>query len=189
MRSLALALALALATTVAAAVAPSTTASSTARPSGVVYLTAIPLSFIDPRGVAVAAGVWTWPVSGPHSIARPFIAPATPYSSGHRGIDIRAPSPEVFAPEDGVVSFAGMVAGRPVLSIRHPGGLVSSFEPVSAAMPAGSVVSRGQLVGTLLPGHCSSVPCLHFGVRLDGGYVSPLNYLGGIPLAVLLPTR
>ncbi|WP_443208538.1 hypothetical protein [Salinibacterium sp. PAMC 21357] len=37
-------------------------------------------------------------------------------------------------------------------------------------------------------GHCTR-PCLHFGVRVEGEYVSPLNYLSGIPRAVLLPTR
>jgi murein DD-endopeptidase MepM/ murein hydrolase activator NlpD len=142
----------------------------------------------DIQEVVVTADEWAWPVSAPHPIARPFIAPATPYSSGHRGIDIRAPTSEVFAPEGGIVSFAGMVAGRPVLSIRHPGGLVSSFEPVSSALSSGSAVSRGQLVGTLLPGHCAEL-CVHFGVRLNGNYVSPLNYLGSVPRAILLPTR
>lgn len=136
----------------------------------------------------VGRATWAWPVAPPHSIARPFIAPATPYGPGHRGVDIESTGVEVFAPESGVVSFAGVVAGRPVLAIRHPGGLVSSGEPVSSTVAAGDVVARGQLVGILLPGHCSGL-CLHFGVRLDGQYVSPLAYLGGIPRAVLLPTR
>jgi murein DD-endopeptidase MepM/ murein hydrolase activator NlpD len=60
---------------------------------------------------------------------------------------------------------------------------------VESTLSAGEAVSRGQLVGALLPGHCALVPCLHFGVRLNGEYVSPLNYLGGIRRAVLLPTR
>ena len=137
----------------------------------------------------VTRAIWAWPVAPPHPIARPFVAPVTPYGSGHRGIDIRSGGADVFAPESGVVSFVGAVAGRPVLAIRHPGGLVSSFEPVDSTLVAGEAVSRGQLVGTLLPGHCASTPCLHFGVRLNGEYVSPLNYLGGIPRAVLLPTR
>jgi murein DD-endopeptidase MepM/ murein hydrolase activator NlpD len=75
-----------------------------------------------------------------------------------------------------------------VLAIRHPGGLVSSYEPVESTLKAGDAVSRGQPIGTLLPGHCASL-CLHFGVRLDGEYVSPLNYLGEIPRSILLPTR
>ena len=190
MSSIAIAVAIA---TLAAILGPSAGVAEVARASALPPATtegavpsAQPAPASDPR---TNHGAWVWPVGVPHPIARPFVAPATPYSSGHRGIDIRAPSPDVFAPADGVVSFAGMVAGRPVLSIRHPGGLVSSFEPVSAAVPAGTVVSRGQLVGTLLPGHCASTLCVHFGVRLDGEYVSPLNYLGSIPRAILLPTR
>ena len=135
-----------------------------------------------------AAGNWVWPVEPPYRILRPFIAPATQYSAGHRGIDIAASSARVLAPSAGVVHFAGVVVDRPVLSIRHPGGLISSYEPVIALVAEGQSVARGDLIGEVLPGHCS-VPCIHFGVRRDGEYVSPLNYLGGIPRSILLPTR
>src|SRR5690606_30108328 len=74
---------------------------------------------------------WSWPLAAPHPVVRPFIAPLTPYSSGHRGIDIGGVDHElVSSPADGVVHFAGWVVNRPVVSIRHPGGLISSFEPV-----------------------------------------------------------
>lgn len=136
----------------------------------------------------VGAGSWSWPVAAPHPVVRQFVAPATPYAAGHRGIDIRSLGADVFAPAAGVVSFAGVVVDRPVLSIRHPGGVVSSYEPVETALVAGDAVDRGQLVGTLLPGHCAS-SCLHFGVRVDGQYVSPLLFLGEIPRSILLPTR
>jgi murein DD-endopeptidase MepM/ murein hydrolase activator NlpD len=133
---------------------------------------------------------WAWPVSQPRMIVRPYIAPPTPYAAGHRGIDIGTSSDqlEVFSPDDGVVHFAGVVVDRPVLSIRHPGGLLSSFEPVTTGLVAGATVHRGQAVGMLQAGHCLR-PCLHFGVRLHGEYLSPLNFLGGIPHSVLLPTR
>lgn len=140
-----------------------------------------------PGARPVAAGDWAWPVSAPHPIVRPFVAPETRYSAGHRGIDVATEDPRVFAPAAGIVHFSGVVVDRPVLSIRHPGGLISSFEPVDSPLVAGTAVGRGDVVGTLLPGHCS-VLCLHFGVRLDGEYVSPLLYLGGIPRSVLLPT-
>ena len=94
----------------------------------------------------------------------------------------------MFAPVDGVVHFAGLVVNRGVLSIEHPGGLISSFEPIATTLTAGMAVHRGDTIGTVEPGHCAAV-CLHFGVRLHGQYVSPLNYLGGIPRSVLLPTR
>jgi len=155
-------------------------------------------------GAAGAAPRWLWPVGPPHIVSRPFIAPATTYAAGHRGIDIRvdgvaglsagaALGADVSAPADGVVHFVGTVVDRPVLSLRHAGGLVSSFEPVESHLVAGQRVSAGDLVGTVrvgtaTPAHCPT-PCLHFGVRLNGDYVSPLNFLGGITRSVLLPTR
>ncbi len=161
-------------------------------------------------GAAGAAPHWLWPVAPPHVISRPFIAPATTYAAGHRGIDIRIDAvaaldsvakldggagtgAEVVAPADGVVHFVGTVVDRPVLSIRHPGGLVSSFEPVESGLVEGQPVSAGDVVGAVRVGattqaHCPT-PCLHFGVRLHGDYVSPLNFLGGIARSVLLPTR
>jgi murein DD-endopeptidase MepM/ murein hydrolase activator NlpD len=133
--------------------------------------------------------VWAWPVGPGHSIVRGFVAPLSEYGAGHRGIDIAAPTgTTVTAPDDGVVFFAGVVVDRPVLSIQHAGGLVSSYEPVTSTLVPGDVVHRGDPVGTLLAGHCDQ-PCLHFGVRLHGDYVSPLSYLGGVVRPVLLPTR
>jgi murein DD-endopeptidase MepM/ murein hydrolase activator NlpD len=153
-----------------------------------VLVAAVPTAHAAAATPNAASGAWLWPVAAPHPIVRPFVAPATPYSSGHRGIDIGSPGTEVRAPAAGVVSFAGVVVDRPVLSIRHPGGVVSSYEPVMSELAVGDAVSAGQVVGTLLPGHCAEL-CLHFGVRVDGQYVSPLAFLGGIPRSVLLPTR
>ncbi len=136
---------------------------------------------------AAAASLWAWPVAASHPVVKPFLAPLTPYGTGHRGIDIGATAGiEVRAPDDGVVRFAGWVVDRPVLSIDHGGGLVSSFEPVTPSVAAGERVQRGQVVGVLEPGHCARA-CLHLGARLHGEYVSPLLYLGGQPRAVLLP--
>lgn len=136
----------------------------------------------------VVGARWQWPVDPPRSIVRPFIAPATPYAPGHRGIDVRAPGATVYAPTAGVVHFAGFVVDRPVLSIRHPGDLISSYEPVVTDLVAGDAVARGDAIGTVQSGHCAAT-CLHFGVRLHGEYVSPLLFLGGLPRSVLLPTR
>ncbi len=93
----------------------------------------------------------------------------------------------MLAPDDGVVHFAGFVVDRPVLSIEHTGGVLSSYEPVQTALVAGDRVTRGQVIGTLLPGHCAS-PCLHLGARVDGQYVNPLLFLGGVGWSVLYPS-
>lgn len=139
------------------------------------------------RGLALAILLWLWPVPAPHPIARPYVAPATAYAAGHRGIDVRADAGiAVRAPADGVVHFAGFVVDRPVVSIRHSNGVLSSFEPVEPVVEAGDRVARGDVIGYLLPGHCST-PCLHLGVRQGGEYLNPLLFLGGLERAVLLP--
>jgi murein DD-endopeptidase MepM/ murein hydrolase activator NlpD len=135
----------------------------------------------------VSRGDWHWPVDPPRSVARPFIAPATRFGPGHRGIDVRG-GPTLYAPADGVVRFAGVVVDRPVLSLDHGAGVLSSFEPVVALVAAGDAVERGQVIGTVIAGHCAT-PCVHVGVRVDGDYVSPLAWFGGIPRSILLPTR
>lgn len=131
---------------------------------------------------------WTWPVGPPVVLVAPFRAPPTPYAAGHRGIDLAAtPGGTVVAADDGVVSFAGPVVGRGVLSIDHGRGVVSSIEPVAAAVAAGDAVRAGQTVATVdAGGHCHD-DCVHFGVRIHGEYVSPLLMFGGVPRAVLLP--
>lgn len=131
---------------------------------------------------------WGWPLAPPHTVTRSFLAPATSYAHGHRGIDLAARAGDpVFAPADGVVSFAGVVVDRPLLSVAHAGDLVSSVEPVDALVTPGQHVTAGQRIGLVgAGGHCAGA-CIHFGVRLHGRYVSPLLYLGGVPRAVLLP--
>lgn len=152
-------------------------------------LVALSVSWPAGRSEAGATPEWHWPVGPDHVVTRPFLAPATLYGSGHRGIDIAAPlGTAVESPADGVVHFAGVVVDRPVLSIRHPDGLISSFEPVETELSEGTAVTRGSVVGTTTAGHCRS-PCLHLGVRRYGEYLSPLVFLGGIAPSVLLPTR
>lgn len=131
---------------------------------------------------------WSWPVDGDRTILRPFVAPATPYGPGHRGVDLLATGDALAAPADGVVRFAGMVAGRPVLSIDHGDGVISSYEPVVATVIAGDGVVRGELLGTIQAGHCPQ-RCVHLGVRVDGEYANPLQWLGGGIRPILLPTR
>jgi murein DD-endopeptidase MepM/ murein hydrolase activator NlpD len=140
-------------------------------------------------GAAAIRGSWRWPVGPPHPLARPYLAPPTPYAAGHRGIDIRAEDgTPVRAPDDGVVHFVGVVVDRAVISIDHGDGVLSSFEPVTSSLGTGDAVLRGEVIGTLLAGHCTT-PCLHLGARVDGAYVNPLLFLDGVPWSVLLPAR
>ncbi|MBM7229904.1 murein hydrolase activator EnvC family protein [Dietzia cinnamea] len=128
------------------------------------------------------------PVPGPLSVVTPFDPPARRWLPGHRGVDLAAePYSPVLSPADGTVSFAGAVAGRPVVSIDHGGGLRTTYEPVAAEVRAGDVVAAGARIGRLLAGHpgCPVVACLHWGARVASGgpsgddddYVDPLALL------------
>ena len=131
---------------------------------------------------------WSWPTSS-RVVLRPWEAPATDYGPGHRGLDVPAgPGTPVTAPADGTVAFAGQVGGRPVVTIDHGGGLVSTLDPVLPSVSAGTLVRRGDPVGTVGSGHCPlAEPCLHLGARVDGRYVDPLPLLSRPAWPVLLP--
>jgi murein DD-endopeptidase MepM/ murein hydrolase activator NlpD len=89
---------------------------------------------------------------------------------------------------DGVVMFAGMVAGRPVVSIDHADGLRTTYEPVDPSVAAGARVTRGSPIGTLAAGHagCPVSACLHWGLRRGETYLDPMILLR-LPDVRLLP--
>ncbi|MBI4259346.1 MAG: M23 family metallopeptidase [Actinobacteria bacterium] len=122
---------------------------------------------------------YLWPVKGP--VVRGFDEPASPYSAGHRGIDIavRYRTPVVAAAE-GVVRFAGWVGGERFVSIDHPDGLRTTYSFLAEIrVGKGWAVAAGALLGATGTGHSGSTwPHLHFGV-LDGDvYLDPLLILG-----------
>jgi hypothetical protein len=133
---------------------------------------------------ALASGTWTWPVNGP--VIRGFDPPDSPYGSGHRGIDIAAPvGTVVVAAAPGTVTFAGSVGGYLFVTIDHGRGLVSTCSFLSATLVhEDDVVAAGQPIGLSGSGHPGDVtPNLHFGVRRNGEYANPLDYL--TPLSVV----
>lgn len=134
------------------------------------------------------SAAWAWPLAPPWRVLRSFEAPSTRYSAGHRGIDLAAETGRVvLAPTAARVYFAGPVAGRPVITLQPAEDLLVSMEPVLTTLSPGDVVPRSAIVGTVATGgHCDA-SCLHLGVRVNGEYVSPLIYFGGVPRAVLLP--
>ena len=81
-----------------------------------------------------------------------------------------------------------MLAGRQLVSLAHPGGLHTSYEPVRATVRAGQSVTAGTAIGELLTGHpgCPVAACLHWGAmwgpaaRAD--YVDPLGLLASTPM-------
>jgi len=124
---------------------------------------------------------YRWPLAGAPAVTRPFQPPPRPWLPGHRGVDLAgSPGVLVLAAGSGVVAFAGSVAGVGVVSIDHPGGLRTTYEPVTPLVAAGAPVAAGQPIGVLLPGHegCPVAACLHWGLRRGGDYLDPLTLLG-----------
>ncbi|NEN06677.1 M23 family metallopeptidase [Diaminobutyricibacter tongyongensis] len=131
---------------------------------------------------------WPWPIAPPVVVGRAFVAPATAYSAGHRGIDLTViPGAEVRSPVDGTVTFSGVVVDRPVLTLDVGNDLLVSFEPIESVVAKGDHVARSEFIGRVADGgHCAA-GCLHVGVRLRGAYISPLLFFDRVPRAVLLP--
>ena len=121
-----------------------------------------------------------WPVTPP-SVVRRFDPPPRPWLAGHRGVDLSAtPSAVVRAAGAGTVVYAGVIAGRGVVSVAHPGGLRTTYEPVTSELHAGDVVGAGAVLGRLDLGHpgCPAAACLHWGLRQGDRYLDPLALLG-----------
>ncbi|OUM44418.1 M23 family metallopeptidase [Arthrobacter sedimenti] len=153
-------------------------------------------SAVPAAGAVVFVPEWSWPLTPVPEVLRPFEKPPQQWKRGHRGVDLSGDAggpTAVLSPADGVVSFAGTVVDRGVLSIDHGGGRISSFEPVTTDLVKGRRVGRGDVVAMLAEpatggplGHCGQ-PCLHWGVRVDGDYVDPLSFVMDRRPSVLLP--
>lgn len=129
-----------------------------------------------------------WPLP-PGAVTRAFDAPAQNWQPGHRGVDLAgAPGQPVYAAATGTVVFAGVLAGRPVVSVQHAGGLRTSYEPVQAAVRAGQQVVSGAALGRLVAGHagCPVAACLHWGAMWGPAqraqYVDPVGLLASTPV-------
>jgi murein DD-endopeptidase MepM/ murein hydrolase activator NlpD len=133
-----------------------------------------------PPAAATPAARWVAPVDGPLRVTRPFAPPPQRWAAGHRGAD-QAGTPDgvVRAAGDGVVVFAGLVAGRPVVGVAHADGLRTTYEPVRPVVAAGQRVGRGTPIGVLLAGHpgCPAAACLHWGLLRGLVYLDPVSLL------------
>ena len=134
----------------------------------------------EPGPPVPTVALWSAPLDGDWVVTRPFDPPPSQFAAGHRGVDLGGtPWSPVLAAGDGVVVFAGMVAGRPVISIEHADGLRTTYEPVDPSVAGGQRVTRGSPIGTLVLGHagCPREACLHWGLRRGETYLDPLARL------------
>lgn len=140
---------------------------------------------LAPPCAAAPDGDFDWPLQPRPAVVRAFDKPTQNWLPGHRGVDLAGtPGQQVLAAGDGTIAFAGTVAGKPVLSIDHPGGLRTTYEPVEAAIPVGRTVTRGTPIGALNRGHdrCPVSACLHWGLRRAHDYLNPLTLIHHTPI-------
>lgn len=139
-----------------------------------------------PSASAAATILWQPPIGNQLHVESHFDLPNGSYQAGHRGIDMPStPGVTIRAPTSGTVTFAGVVATKPVLSMTTYDDVIVSFEPITTQLKAGDSITRGDTIGfSDSGGHCAAA-CLHLGVRVDGEYVNPLRFFW--PKPVLLP--
>lgn len=124
-----------------------------------------------------------WPVGLRPRVLRGWEPPATVYGPGHRGVDLAAaPGTPVRAVAAGRVAFAGRVAGKGVVTVELTGTgdppLRTTYEPVTASVEEGEMVTPGEVIGTVdaSGSHCAAT-CVHWGLRRADTYLDPLSLL------------
>lgn len=135
--------------------------------------------------LTLSTGVW--PLAPRPEVVGAFSPPMQKWEAGHRGVDLLGrPGQPVHAADDGVVSFAGMLAGRGVVVVVH-GDTRTTYEPVGATVRRGDRVRAGQQLGVLetFGSHCWPRACLHWGLLRGETYLDPLSLVGAGPVRLL----
>ena len=130
-------------------------------------------------------GAFRWPCPSSTRVTSDYgtrVSPRSGASSNHKGIDIGASAgADIIAAADGTVTAASYssAAGNYVM-IDHGGGLYTVYMHASSLLVSpGQTVSAGDVIAKVGSTGISTGSHLHFGVSLNGSYVSPWSYLGG----------
>ena len=130
-------------------------------------------------------GAFRWPCPSSTRVTSDYgtrVSPMSGASSNHKGIDIGASAgADIIAAADGTVTAASYssAAGNYVM-IDHGGGLYTVYMHASSLLVSpGQIVSAGDVIAKVGSTGISTGSHLHFGVSLNGSYVSPWSYLGG----------
>ena len=128
-------------------------------------------------------GMFKWPAPSYTRVTSDYgwrIHPTLGVNKFHNGVDMAAPggSP-ILAAYDGTVAAAGYSSTMGnYIYLNHGSGLVTIYMHASALyVSAGQSVSKGDKIAAVGTTGRSTGNHLHFGVRLNGSYVSPWNYL------------
>ncbi|CAM3732304.1 peptidoglycan DD-metalloendopeptidase family protein [Nocardiopsis tropica] len=154
------------------------------------------LLLLLPAAPARAAPGYDWPLDPRPSVARPFANPDKRWQPGHRGVDLAAAAGQaVYSAGPGRVHHVGRVDDRIVVSVLHPNGLLTTYEPIAEpAVAEGDEVAVGTAIGSVAAGHegCPVAVCLHWGLRRGSGhaarYFNPLLLVGAAPVRLLPDT-
>lgn len=101
-------------------------------------------------------------------------------SNYHRGIDIaNRYGTSIYASDGGTVTYSGWMSGYGYLIIiDHGNGYQTYYGHNSSLVTSkGEKVHKGQLIARMGSTGISSGNHCHFGVKLNGTFVNPLNYL------------
>lgn len=130
-------------------------------------------------------GAFRWPCPSSTRVTSDYgtrVSPMSGASSNHKGIDIGASAgADIIAAANGTVTAASYssAAGNYVM-IDHGGGLYTVYMHASSLLVSpGQTVSAGDVIAKVGSTGISTGSHLHFGVSLNGSYVSPWSYLGG----------
>lgn len=110
----------------------------------------------------------------------PRTSPTNGASSNHKGLDIGAAyGADIVAADGGTVLVATYSSsGGNYVIIDHGGGLCTVYMHASSlTVSAGQTVSKGQVIAKVGSTGISTGNHLHFGVTLNGVYVSPWGYV------------
>lgn len=122
-----------------------------------------------------------WPVHGWVTSGFGYRSdPFTGSSEMHNGLDIVAPAgTPIVAPADGRVVFAGwkMGYGRAV-EIDHGWGIITFYGHCQSILTRdGATVKRGRTIATVGSSGRATGTHLHYGVKLNGNWTNPGNYI------------
>ena len=124
-----------------------------------------------------------WPCPSSSRVTSPFGGRSSPTegaSSNHQGMDIGAPSgSNIIAAAAGevIISTYSYSAGNYIM-INHGGGVYTVYMHCSQLLASkGDKVTQGQVIAKVGSTGYSTGPHLHFGIRVNGSYVNPANYV------------